>query len=187
MEWSTIAEDASILPRLCAPTTTSPELPGRDFNLSISIFKYGAVRKAFTTVALNWFPEKCDYRFIIDCGAIKLMYKNGERLIIPTELLPELRGYNKVGKECLTLQPYYTYTIGCELSCINSVCEPAIEYAHKQGAKNIILFGVDFTSDWQPKERTDVTKAIISKYKNVYTLNKKSEVGVPLWTEINLN
>ena len=141
----------------------------------------------FTTVALNWFPENCDYRFIVDCGAIKLMYKDGERLIIPTELLPELRGYNKVGEECLTLQPYYTYTIGCELSCINSVCEPAIEYAYKQGAKNIILFGVDLTSDWQSKERTDVTKDIISKYHNVYTLNKEAKIGVPTWTEINLN
>src|SRR5574344_858732 len=106
----------------------------------------------FTTVALNWFPVKCDYRFIVDCGFVDKMYKDGKKL-----------------------------------SCINSVCEPAIEYAYKQGAKNIILFGVDLGEDFQPKEQTDVTKAIIKRYGNVYTLNKEAEIGVPLWTEINLN
>src|SRR5574344_1538631 len=141
----------------------------------------------FTTVALNWFPEKCDFRFVVDCGAIKLMYRDGERLIIPTELLPELKCYNNVGQERYKPEPYYTYTIGHELSCINSVCEPAIEYAYKQGADNIILFGVDLGGDFQPKEQTDVTKAIIKRYGNVYTLNKEAEIGVPLWTEINLN
>ena len=141
----------------------------------------------FTTVALNWFPVKCDYRFIVDCGFVDKMYKNGEKLVIPRELLPELKCYNHVGQEDLHIKPHYIYTIGKELSCINSVCEPAIEYAYKQGADNIILFGVDLGGDFQPKEQTDVTKAIIRKYGNVYTLNKEAKIGVPTWTEINLN
>lgn len=141
----------------------------------------------FTTVALNWFPVKCDYHFIVDCGAVDRMYKDGEKLVIPKELLPELKYYNNVGQEDLRIKPHYTYTIGDELSCINSVCEPAIEYAYKQGADNIILFGVDLTDDWQSRDRTDVTKAIIKRYGNVYTLNKEAKIGVPTWNEINLN
>ena len=104
-------------------------------------------------------------------------YQEGEKLVIHNQLVNELGD----------IKPYLIYSIGKELDVIWSVCEPAIEYAYKQGAKNIILFGVDLTDDWQSKDRTDVTKAIISKYNNVYTLNRKSGVGVPLWTEINLN
>src|SRR5574344_1180031 len=131
----------------------------------------------FTTVGLNYFPIKCDYRFIVDHSIMHKCYQDGERLIIHNQLVNELGD----------IKPYLIYSIGKELDVIWSVCEPAIEYAYKQGAKNIILFGVDLTDDWQPKEQTDITKAIISKYNNVYTLNNKSEVGVPLWTEINLN
>jgi len=140
----------------------------------------------FITVGLNWYPEKCDYRFIMDCGLLSLPCFEGEKLVINNQLLNELKYFNHVGQECLSIQPYLVFEIGKELDCINSVCEPAIEYAYKQGADNIILFGVDLTSDWQSAERVQVTRDIISKYGNVYTLNKKSEVGVPLWTEINL-
>jgi hypothetical protein len=140
----------------------------------------------FTTVGLNSFPVKCNYRFFVDYRLICCYTKEDEKLVIPKDLIPELKYYNHVGRECLRIVPHFTYTIGNELSCINSVCEPAIEYAYKQGADNIILFGVDLTTDWQPKEQTDVTKAIISKYGNVYTLNKEANIGVPTWTEINL-
>jgi hypothetical protein len=75
-----------------------------------------------TTVGLNYFPLKCDYRFVMDCGHVLPTYKNGERLVIPRELLPELRCYNSVGRESLLIEPYYTYDLGRELSCINSVC-----------------------------------------------------------------
>ena len=142
---------------------------------------------SFITVGLNSFPIKCSYRFFVDYRLICCYTKEDEKLVIPKDLLTELKYYNNVGRECLLIEPYYTYTMGNELSCINSVCEPAIEYAYKQGADNIILFGVDLGGDFQPKEQTDVTKAIIRKYGNVYTLNKESGVGVPTWTEINLS
>ena len=131
----------------------------------------------FTTVGLNYFPIKCDYRFIVDHSIMHKCYQEGEKLVIHNQLVNELGN----------IKPYFVYEIGRELDCIWSVCEPAIEYAYKQGADNIILFGVDLTADWQPKEQTDVTKAIIRKYGNVYTLNKEAEIGVPTWTEINLN
>lgn len=131
----------------------------------------------FTTVGLNYFPVKCDYRFIIDHSIMHKCYQIGEKLVIHNQLVNELNG----------VEPYFVYEIGRELDCINSVCEPAIEYAYKQGADNIILFGVDLGDDFQARDRTDVTKAIISKYGNVYTLNKEAEIGVPTWTEINLN
>ena len=131
----------------------------------------------FTTVGLNYFPIKCDYRFIVDHSIMHKCYENGERLVIHNQLVNELGD----------IEPYLIYSIGKELDCVWSVCEPAIEYAYKQGADNIILFGVDLTDDWQNKEQTDVTKAIISKYGNVYTLNKEAKIGVPVWTEINLN
>ena len=131
----------------------------------------------FTTVGLNYFPVKCDYRFIVDHSIMHKCYQDGERLIIHNQLVNELDG----------IEPYFVYEIGKELDVIWSVCEPAIEYAYKQGADNIILFGVDLGGDFQPKEQTDVTKAIIRKYGNVYTLNKESGIGVPTWTEINLN
>ena len=131
----------------------------------------------FTTVGLNYFPVKCDYRFIVDHSIMYKCYQDGEKLVIHNQLVNELNG----------IEPYFVYDIGRELDVIWSVCEPAIEYAYKQGADNIILFGVDLGGDFQPKEQTDVTKAIISKYGNVYTLNKEAEIGVPIWTEINLN
>ena len=145
------------------------------------------IPQGFTTVALNWFPVKCDYRFIVDCGYVQMMHKEGEKLVIPRELLPELRCYNNVGREALLVEPHYTYDIGRELFCINSVCEPAIQYAYQQGAGAIILFGVDLTSDWQSADRTNVTKQIIYSYPNVYKLNEKSEVDVPLWNKENLS
>ena len=141
----------------------------------------------FTTVALNWFPIKCDYRFIMDCGLLSLPCFDGEKLVINNQLLNELKYYNHVGQECYRPEPFFVFEIGKELDCINSVCEPAIEYAYKQGADNIILFGVDLGSDFQAQDRTDVTKAIIRKYGNAYTLNKEAKIGVPTWTEINLN
>ena len=141
----------------------------------------------FTTVALNWFPIKCDYRFIMDCGLLSLPCLDGEKLIINNQLLNELKYFNHVGRECLSITPHLVFEIGKELDCINSVCEPAIEYAYKQGADNIVLFGVDLGDDFQAQDRTDVTKAIIRKYGNVYTLNKKARIGVPTWTETNLN
>ena len=131
----------------------------------------------FTTVGLNYFPVKCDYRFIVDHSIMHKCYQVGERLVIHNQLVNELNG----------IEPYFVYDIGRELDVIWSVCEPAIEYAYKQGADNIILFGVDLGGDFQPKEQTDVTKAIIRKYGNVYTLNKEAKIGVPIWTEINLN
>ena len=141
----------------------------------------------FTTVALNWFPVKCDYRFIMDCGLLSLPCFDGEKLVINNQLLNELKYYNHVGQECFKPNPYFVFEIGKELDCINSVCEPAIEYAYKQGADNIILFGVDLGDDFQVQNRTDITKAIIRKYSNVYTLNKEAKIGVPIWTETNLN
>ena len=140
-----------------------------------------------TTIGLNYFPLQCDYRFVMDCGHVVTTHQVGERLVIPRELLPELRYYNSVGREALLIEPYYTYDIGTELSCVNSVCEPAIEYAYKQGADAIILLGVDLTEGWQSKQRTDATKQIIYKYPNVYKVNEKSEVDVPLWNRENLN
>ena len=131
----------------------------------------------FTTVGLNYFPVKCDYRFIVDHSIMHKCYQDGERLVIHNQLVNELGD----------IKPYLIYSIGKELDVIWSVCEPAIEYAYKQGADNIILFGVDLGGDFQPKEQTDVTKAIIRKYGNVYTLNKEANIGVPTWTEINLN
>ena len=131
----------------------------------------------FTTVGLNYFPIKCDYRFIVDHSIMHKCYQIGEKLVIHNQLVNELNG----------VEPYFVYEIGRELDVIWSVCEPAIEYAYKQGADNIILFGVDLGGDFQPKEQTDVTKAIIRKYGNVYTLNKEAEIGVPTWTETNLN
>lgn len=154
---------------------------------SYSVNNIGLDFSKFTTVALNWFPIKCDYRFIMDCGLLSLPCFEGEKLVINNQLLNELKYHNHVGQECFKPEPFFVFEIGRELDCINSVCEPAIEYAYKQGADNIILFGVDLTADWQNKERTDVTKAIIRGYNNVYTLNKKAEIGVPTWTEINLN
>ena len=147
---------------------TSPFAMGR-----LDCIKYSD----FITVGLNYFPVKCDYRFIVDHSIIHKCYQNGERLVIHNQLVNELGD----------IKPYLIYSIGKELDVIWSVCEPAIEYAYKQGADNIILFGVDLGGDFQPKEQTDVTKAIIRKYGNVYTLNKEAEIGVPTWTETNLN
>ena len=151
---------------------------------------YSLVRdipQGFTTIGLNHFPAECDYRFIVDYPIVKECYNYQEKLIIPDQLLPVLRCYNSVGRESLLIQPHYVFTIGKELDCINSVCEPAIQYASQQGADAIILFGVDLTSDWQPTSRTEVTKQIIYKYPNVYKLNEKSEVDVPLWNKENLS
>ena len=136
----------------------------------------------FITIALNWFPIKCNYRCIVDHRTIDYTYKYGEKLIICNQLLPELRYFNK-GREGLKIKPHYVFEIGKELDCVNSVCEPAIEYAYKQGADNIILYGVDLKDDFQPKEKTDVTRSIIELYPNIFTMNKDTGVNVPLWVE----
>ena len=37
---------------------------------------------SFTTVGLNYFPIKCDYRFIVDHSIMHKCYQDGERLVI---------------------------------------------------------------------------------------------------------
>lgn len=141
----------------------------------------------YTTLGLNYFPLKCDYRMVLDNGHVLNCYKKGERLVSSREIRPDLLYYNSVGKEDLRIKPYYEYELGKELSCKYSIIETALQYATMCGADNIILIGVDITEDWQPEHMAQYTIKEIEKYNNVYKVNDKSRIGIPLWTEINLN
>ena len=141
----------------------------------------------YTTLGLNYFPLKCDYRMVLDNGHVLNCYQDGEHLISSREIRPDLLYYNSVGKEDLRIKPYYEYELGKELTCVYSIIETALQYATMRGAENIILIGVDLTEGWQPEHMAQYTIKEIEKYNNVYKVNEQSRIGVPTWTEINLN
>jgi len=121
----------------------------------------------YTSVGLNVFPslfKKCEYWLFNDNGVFtNLVKKNysGEKLVVNSKLLPEMKMFYFRPGQCVIknsyiIKPHYIFEGVSEISqhrngkllYSNSSVLSAINFALVNGAKRVILVGIDLKSDW---------------------------------------
>jgi len=178
--------------------------------------KIPAICEKYTTLCLNSFLGVCptDYWLFVDTSIFTLNKNKHtkEKIIIhnhcKTELKTHYAGKQPFILEKWVIKPHYIFEesqkpeyterkrLILKYSCVTS----AINYAYLQGAKEIILIGVDLTYDWQhfwsdfknykPVAEIEEVKNIIyefAKRVDIYNANPKANMELPLWIERDLN
>lgn len=150
----------------------------------------------YTTFGINNFPRSYNnvtYWIWSDYGA----YRDSFPYINKQKIITSLEVYRKEINGEITPEYIFEGVSDIQNELNNKLCifkttaHPAINYAYLLGFKNIILVGIDLTSDWNhfyPSKKFIRTEKRIKrirsklyefkKYVNLYTLNKDSDLEI---------
>ncbi len=169
----------------------------------------------YISIALNFFPleyNDSDYFIFNDAGCFTNLFKYGlikpdTKLVVGKDRKSELKTiwYKEnqciIGKDYL-VKPHYIFDYELKepileecgkLLLIRSIVTAAINYALLQGAKNVVLIGVDLNPEWRHcygidhtrgkrQDHIEVIKQKISLFKpflSLYKANPEANIDLP--------
>ncbi len=174
--------------------------------------------KNFRSIGLNVFPlffKGCEFITTIDKNTLFRDYRGSKFILGWGKNNTDYYKYQKTAEVAYIFEPdpekviledtfkwtnreELKFTPG-QLCCRHTIALPSVNYALLQGAKNIVLVGVDFTSGWQhfydrPKyvnirqanikrHRIQIMNSLLkqlSRHVSIYNINPCAETEVPI-------